>query len=103
MRNICAHDNRLITWKLQENITYLPQLFDYYKIYEKDDKKSLYAVYLACKPFLGNSQFNTLKHTLKKRCQNLARKLHSIDINTVYDIMGFPHDWYAEKEENFIE
>lgn len=99
VRNICAHDNRLISHLCQKNIVYFPDIHTQCGIKDIEPKQSLYHVYLIMIVFLPKEQFGNLTKALKKRMKNLNSSLKKTmspyDANSIIKHFGFPKNWYS--------
>lgn len=94
IRNIVAHDNRLLNFKLRrsakENSTLCSE-------YDNIGLDSVFHVYLTLKIFLSVGQYDNFTKSLKNRTKDLKRDLNKTSsnssISTVLGSIGFPSDW----------
>ena len=100
-RNVCAHNNRLIFYKVKDtnkricntdihkklNIeTYSNMNVNEYK----KGKNDFFAVIIALKYLLSKNSFNCFYKELSNLITDLDSKINSISINSILDLMGFP-------------
>ena len=98
-RNSCAHDERLYnvrlgkTYSMPDTVWHsklnIPKVNGRY-IYGKND---LFSLIIILKILLPNKEFKQLYFELNCQIKNLSKKLVSISINDVYEVMGFPLNW----------
>lgn len=94
IRNICAHNNRLIGFKCHHDVKHWKPLHSKFDIEKNVSRNTPYDVYLVSQCFLSFNEFATLHNKLRKRFLNLANQLHSISINLILKDFGFPDDWH---------
>ena len=96
-RNLCAHEDILLDHRSQRTISnnkyhnYLniPKM-DGEFIYGKDD---LFALIIILKRILREENFHLLLQEISYELDILAGKLHTINIDKVMDLMGFPTNY----------
>lgn len=93
IRNICAHNNRLLYFNCRSDLMYFPFLHDKYKIKNDDPKRDTYSVFLSMQCFLSRTEYAKLHNTIRKRMRTLSNHLNSIELNDVIKLLGFPNDW----------
>ncbi|WEV50417.1 Abi family protein [Lactobacillus sp. ESL0731] len=101
IRNICAHNNRLLGYECRADSKYFEQLCCHYNIAVKDQRRSVYSVFLNLQCFLSRTEFCILNNTVRKRCKYLGSKINSIDSNEILSSIGFPKNW--EKQPKLIQ
>lgn len=94
LRNIVAHNNKLLGFKCKGHVRYLSELHDKYSISNKSDKQDVYNVFIAMQALLSKNQYALLHNTLLKQTNYLRVRLNTIDINIILNSLGFPKDWY---------
>lgn len=94
IRNVCAHNNRLIDFKCKSDIIYSKQIFATFGIKKNDDRKRAYSTFVSLQAFLSQVEFPILNNTLRKRFRFLSNKLSTISIGDVLSKYGFPEDWH---------
>lgn len=99
MRNICAHNNRLIGFRCHQSTKYWVPLHDKYAITKSEDRRSAYDVFLTLQCFVSKSEYAILHNTFKKRLKRLDNKLQTISINNILAELGFPQNWHIEIEK----
>ena len=94
VRNICAHNNRILEFRCHQNAKYWKPLHSKYNLTPDDDKRSTYSVFITLQCFLSKHEYATLHNTSRKRIRTLSNKLKTISINDVLSKLGFPNDWH---------
>ena len=94
IRNICAHNNRLLGFRCRQSTKHWPPLHDKYNINKNDERRSVYSVFLELQCFISHNEYAILHNTFKKRIRTLANKLTTISINDILKELGFPENWY---------
>lgn len=95
VRNICAHNNRLIGYQCRRDCRYWAPLHNLYGITPNDRRTNVYCVFLSLQCFLTITEYGTLHNTIRKRMNHLKNRLKSITINEILHTIGFPDDWYS--------
>ena len=93
VRNVCAHNNRLIGFRCYADDKYLAPLHQPHNISPNDSRRDAYSIYLSLQCFLTKEEHHILHNTLRKRMNNVCYHLHSIDLNDILKELGFPNDW----------
>lgn len=94
VRNICAHNGRLIYFKCRSDATYYPLIHMKYSIDKNDERRSVYATFILMECFLTRTEFAILNNTIRKRMRRLRSHIYSISVNDVIGLLGFPEGWY---------
>ena len=98
IRNICAHDSRLLDFKCKNNLVYFPTLHDRYGIRSNSPKSDVYHTFLILQCFLSKTQYAILHNAVLKRFNYLDNYLkkrgYPIHTNIIMDTLGFPENWY---------
>lgn len=92
IRNVCAHNKRLIEFNCHEDAKYFSLLHDQYNIGSRDQRRNFYNTFIVMQCFLSKTEFGILNNTLRKQFKNLNNHLNTISINDIFDKMGFPRD-----------
>ena len=93
VRNVCAHNNRLIGFRCYADDNYLAPLHQPHNISPNDSRRDAYSIYLSLQCFLTKEEHHILHNTLHKRMNNVCHHLRSIDLNDILKELGFPNDW----------
>lgn len=96
-RNVCAHNERLYSFKVNEAIPdmvlhsklHLPQKKGQYTI----GKKDLFAVVIALRYLIDNHEFVQLKTELKHSIHSVLKDCPHISQELLFSKMGFPANW----------
>lgn len=96
-RNVCAHNERLFSFRVNEAIPdmnlhsklNLPQKKGQYTI----GKKDLFAVVIALRYLLNNDEFKHFKSDLKRLITSILKSCPHISEDLLFSKMGFPNNW----------
>ena len=96
-RNVCAHGERLFSYKTTDSIPDLP-LHTKLEIRKKGDqyingKNDLFAVVIALRYLLNTKWYKEFIKELKSVIGKYLKKHDSISEQELYDKMGFPYNW----------
>ena len=94
VRNIVAHNNKLLGHKCKKNTKYLKKLHEQYGIQNNSPRQDVYNVIINMQCLLTKNQYSKLHNTLLKRTKNLNNNLHTISCNKIIQSLGFPADWH---------
>lgn len=94
IRNIVAHNNRLLEYRCRRNIPYLPIHRSLSDISENQPRQNVYHVFLAMQCLLTKNQYAIMHNTIRSRANNLNQNLTTISCNEILGSLGFPIDWY---------
>lgn len=96
-RNVCAHGERLFTYRTTDSIPDLPlhvKLGIPRKgIQYKNGKSDLFSVVIALRYLLSNAWYKEFIKELKKLIDKYLKKNDSISEQELYEKMGFPNNW----------
>ncbi|MCR0259966.1 Abi family protein [[Clostridium] innocuum] len=95
LRNIVAHNNKLLGFNCKGHVRYLSELHDKYSISNDSIKQDVYNVFIVMQTLLSKNQYALLHNTLLRRTNYLRLRLKTIDINLILNSLGFPIDWYT--------
>lgn len=98
VRNVCAHNNRLLGFSCYQNCKYWEPLHDSHHV---KNMRSVYSVFITLQCFLTKTEYGTLHNTIRKRMNRLSHCLYSITLNEVLQTLGFPDNW--NQNENKIK
>lgn len=96
-RNVCAHNERLYSFQVNEAIPdmvlhsklQLPQKKGQYTI----GKKDLFAVVIALRYLIDNQEFKLFKTELKRLINSVLKNCPHISQELLFSKMGFPANW----------
>ncbi|TSO25704.1 Abi family protein [Lactobacillus sp. LL6] len=97
LRNICAHNKRLIYFKCRSAEKYFAPIHDKYGISRTDQRelKSVYTTFVSLQCFISDTEFSKLNNTLRQRMRKILKNhITSININNIVELLGFPNNWY---------
>ena len=90
VRNVCAHNNRLLGFSCYQNCKRWKPLHD---IHPVENMRSVYSVFITLQCFLTEIEYGTLHDTIRKRMNRLNNCLKSIPTNNILRTLGFPDNW----------
>lgn len=96
-RNVCAHGERLFSFKINETIPDTPlhqklqirQINNYYVC----GKQDLFAVVIALRYLIGNEDFKQFKSSLSKLIKTVLNQCPHLTEEQLLHSMGFPKSW----------
>lgn len=96
-RNVCAHGERLYSFRIRETIPNMP-LHKKLSIPQKNGqytggKNDLFAVMLALRYLIDNEDFKKFKRNLLYIINNVLKKCPHLSKEQLLNAMGFPEDW----------
>lgn len=94
VRNICAHNNRLIGFCCRRDSKYWSPLHDQFGIAADSPRNTVYAVLISLQCFLSNSEYGAVHNTIRKESHKLDSRMKTITANDILAKMGFPVDWH---------
>ena len=102
IRNVCAHNNRLIGFKCRRDSKYWSALHENYGIAPDNERREVYSVFLSTQCFLSKMEYCTLNNKIRKLANiHLEKQLKSITANTIMKKLGFPDDWHFQPKITF--
>ena len=96
VRNVCAHNNRLINFNCRAAVKYWPELHDTFNInlLVKQPRRDVYTVFLSTKCFLSVMEHAALHNKIRKLINgHLRNHLYSVQVNDILATLGFPPNW----------
>lgn len=96
VRNVCAHNNRLIGYSCRRDSKYWPTLHDRYNISADSDRRNIFSVFISLQCFLSLSEYDTVHNKLRKEMRHLDNRLKTITANDILEKLGFPPDWHKK-------
>lgn len=94
LRNIVAHNNKLLGFKCKGHVRYLSEIHDKYSISNDSIKQDVYNVFIVMQALPSKNQYALFHNTLLKRTKYLKARLKTIDISVILNCLGFPSNWY---------
>ena len=94
IRNVCAHNNKLLGFNCRGDVKYYDDLHSVYSIKQHDRRRDVYNLFIFIQCFISKTQYAQLHNTILSRVKNLDKKLDSISVNTILSALGFPNDWH---------
>lgn len=93
IRNVCAHNNKLLDFKTRSDLKYFEELHSKYKILKNRERRSVYDIFIVLQCFLSHTEYAILHNTMLKRFKNLSNKLNTLEVSSILTCLGFPEDW----------
>lgn len=100
VRNIVAHDNRLLKLKLKKRAKYNSAIS---QNMEPQHLNSVYHVYLSMQLFLSRKQFELFSRSIRKREKNLKKHLSACESQDILDSIGYTSDWFESFKNRVIK
>lgn len=94
IRNVIAHNNRLLGFKCKNNTTYPKEIHKQYGINPNTPRQDVFNVFIIMQCLLSKNQYAQLHNTIHKRIKNLKNDVYSIKVNIILDSIGFSDSWY---------
>ena len=96
-RNVCAHGERLFTYRTTDSIPNLPLhkklSIPQRGIQYKYGKNDLFAVVIALRYLLNDASYKEFISAFRKQIDNYLKKHESISEGELYERMGLPQNW----------
>ena len=94
LRNVVAHNNRLINFKCKNNIKYINELHNQDK---RKSRQTVYSTILTFKCFFNIIEYTNLKDRLVLLIENFYNSMDNKNHATkVLDSLGFPSELYLK-------
>ena len=94
LRNIVAHNNKILGFKCKNNTIYLKELHNHYILNPNTPRQDVFNVFIIMQCLLSKKQFTQLNNKIHKRINILNQHLYTIPISTILDSIGFTMEWY---------
>lgn len=96
VRNVCAHNNRLLGFKCRRDSKYWRDLHDNYGIISNDLRRSVFSVFISIQCFLSKMEYANLHNRIYKLVNShLKKNLKTISVNEILRTLGFPDNWHC--------
>lgn len=90
LRNIVAHNNKVLVFKCRKNTIYLKELHKKYLPNPNSPRQDVFNVLIIMQCFLSKNQYSQLHNTIHEQINNLTNYIHTIPISDILDSLGFP-------------
>lgn len=91
LRNITAHNNKMLGYKLRNDLPFYSDLHTRIGISNNDNRQSIYNTILYLKFFISNNQYAKVNNTIKKRMTTLQNKINNSECTEkVFNSLGLP-------------
>jgi abortive infection bacteriophage resistance protein len=93
LRNILAHNNKLLGYMCKNNPPHCSTLHGNYGILPTEQRQDVFNIIVLMRIFLTANQYAILNNTIRKRAKTLRHSLHSISIEPIMLSLGFGNNW----------
>lgn len=93
LRNIIAHNNKLLGFRCRANTVYLKELHNKYIPNANSQRQDVFNVFMIMQCLLSKNQYKQLNNAIYKRIKELEKKLNTIPLTKILDSLGFPIMW----------
>ena len=94
LRNVCAHNNRLLGFECRQDTKYWTDLHCPCGIETDTPRRNVFSVFVSLQCFLSRIEFASLHNKILKLIHShLEKHLHTISCSDVLTTLGFPPDW----------
>ncbi len=101
-RNLCAHDERIYCARNKTSIVdnRFHQITEIEKINlrYRQGKNDVFSLIIVLKILLPPEHFNDFINKIEGKMKKLKKKINTIDVNKIFDTMGFPIKWEKIKK-----
>lgn len=99
VRNVCAHNNRLIGFRCRRDCIYWKDLHSLYSISPTALRRDVYSVFITLQCFLTAAEYGALHNSVMKSFSRLDKRLVSISVNDIQRELGFPGGWHKSAQK----
>jgi abortive infection bacteriophage resistance protein len=100
LRNILAHNGKLIGFKARTSVPYSLQLHGTFGLNPNTQRQDVFNIMIILIPFLSYDQYAVLYNTILKRSKQIKQRISSIRIESVLVKLGFPTDFHKYNKIN---
>ena len=93
VRNVCAHNNRLLDFWCRRDSNYWQPLHSRYAITPNSLRNSVFSVFISMQCFLSRSEYGTLHNKIRKRMNRLDNNLQTVPLDKFLATLSFPAGW----------
>lgn len=95
VRNVCAHNNRLLRYKCRRDSKYWRPLHEKYGVQPDSNRSTIFSVFLSLQCFLTISEYGTMHNKIRKLAHRLDTRVRTLSAEDVLAELGFPNGWLA--------
>lgn len=96
VRNICAHNNRLIGFSCRRDSKYWAPLHNKFGIAADSSRNTVYSVFISLQCFLSKSEYDAVYNAIYEDSHKLDSCMKTITANDILTRLGFPKDWHRK-------
>ncbi len=93
LRNVVAHNNKLLAFTCRNNLPYISSIYDKYNIGPNDARQDVFSVIVAMQIFMSKEGYTNFLNSIKNRIKKLKKGLESIECSKVVLSLGIPNEW----------
>lgn len=93
IRNVVAHNNKLLDFHCRNNLPYIKAFYDEYNMNPNDPRQDVFSIIMVMQIFMSEDSYKNFINGIKNRVKKLDRKLKSIECNKVILSLGIPSEW----------
>lgn len=90
VRNIIAHDNKLLDYKCKNNTKYNKFIHKKYGINETEPRQDVFNVCITLSCFLSKDEYEQLTNNIKEQIEKLKKEISQESSEKVISALGFP-------------
>lgn len=94
VRNVCAHNNRLIGFRCRRDSIYWRDLHSLYSISPASQRRDVFSVFISLRCFLTVVEYGALHNSVINDFKRLDSRLSSISVEDIQQTLGFPRGWH---------
>ncbi len=103
VRNIIAHNNKILGFKCKGSPPYNKFIYKSYNISKQNQRQSIFDVYIMLSCFLSKNEYEQLGNGVKKRMRKLNNKIDKNVARNVIESLGFFDSFYNEPKQTNIK
>lgn len=96
IRNVCAHNNRLINFQAKSDCSYYSTLHEKYLTRPRDRRRDAFSTIILLQCFISKTEYSILYNSLRNRIKYLNNHIKTIEPQKILGSLGFPIDWVKQ-------
>lgn len=89
LRNIIAHNNKVIDYKFIKHNRYNVYLHKFYGVEKNSPRNDVFNTFITMKCFLSKEEFNQLNNSIRKRLEKLEKRINPMAYDKIVKDLGF--------------
>ena len=95
LRNVCAHNNRLLDFHCRRDSKYWADLHERYGNKPTSERRSVFSVFISMQCFLSKQEYAHLHNAIRNRIKSqLIKHIKTASVDDILSTLGFPRGWY---------